>query len=90
CLLPPPEQAPVAAVRLPSKRELCKHVAVEPKSAFEETGNTKQVTDTKYGFLDGKGSVTENICKGAAGTDAQRARQRCLRPCTTWCTRPLR
>ncbi|XP_069706485.1 protein canopy homolog 3 isoform X1 [Phaenicophaeus curvirostris] len=63
-------------VRLPSKCEVCKYVAVELKSAFEETGRTKEVIDTKYGFLDGKGSavkytqsdirlieVTENICK---------------------------
>ncbi|XP_010576112.1 PREDICTED: protein canopy homolog 3 [Haliaeetus leucocephalus] len=63
-------------VRLPSKCEVCKYVAVELKSAFEETGKTKEVIDTKYGFLDGKGSavkytqsdirlieVTENICK---------------------------
>ncbi|NWH82931.1 CNPY3 protein, partial [Piaya cayana] len=55
---------------------VCKYVAVELKSAFEETGRTKEVIDTKYGFLDGKGSavkytqsdirlieVTENICK---------------------------
>ncbi|XP_064271341.1 protein canopy homolog 3 isoform X1 [Passer domesticus] len=55
---------------------VCKYVAVELKSAFEETGKTKEVIDTKYGFLDGKGSavkytqsdirlieVTENICK---------------------------
>ncbi|KAM9155795.1 protein canopy homolog 3 [Pangshura tecta] len=63
-------------VRLPSKCEVCKYVAVELKSAFEETGKTKEVIDTKYGFLDGKGSgikytqsdirlieVTETICK---------------------------
>ncbi|XP_019382420.1 PREDICTED: protein canopy homolog 3 isoform X1 [Gavialis gangeticus] len=63
-------------VRLPSKCEVCKYVAVELKSAFEETGKTKEVIDTKYGFLDGRGSavkytqsdvrlieVTENICK---------------------------
>ncbi|XP_051648999.1 protein canopy homolog 3 isoform X2 [Manacus candei] len=56
--------------------QVCKYVAVELKSAFEETGKTKEVIDTKYGFLDGKGSavkytqsdirlieVTENICK---------------------------
>uniref|UniRef100_A0A8B9UGC7 Protein canopy homolog 3 n=1 Tax=Anas zonorhyncha TaxID=75864 RepID=A0A8B9UGC7_9AVES len=55
---------------------VCKYVALELKSAFEETGKTKEVIDTKYGFLDGKGSavkytqsdirlieVTENICK---------------------------
>ncbi|KAM7172153.1 protein canopy homolog 3 [Macrochelys suwanniensis] len=63
-------------VRMPSKCEVCKYVAVELKSAFEETGKTKEVIDTKYGFLDGKGSgikytqsdirlieVTETICK---------------------------
>ncbi|XP_054050707.1 protein canopy homolog 3 [Rissa tridactyla] len=60
----------------PSGAAVCKYVAVELKSAFEETGKTKEVIDTKYGFLDGKGSavkytqsdirlieVTENICK---------------------------
>ncbi|XP_014817880.1 PREDICTED: protein canopy homolog 3 [Calidris pugnax] len=59
-----------------SSPAVCKYVAVELKSAFEETGKTKEVIDTKYGFLDGKGSavkytqsdirlieVTENICK---------------------------
>ncbi|XP_061331155.1 protein canopy homolog 3 isoform X2 [Pezoporus flaviventris] len=60
----------------PSNMAVCKYVAVELKSAFEETGKTKEVIDTKYGFLDGKGAavkytqsdirlieVTENICK---------------------------
>ncbi|XP_071661898.1 protein canopy homolog 3 isoform X2 [Patagioenas fasciata] len=60
----------------PSSMAVCKYVAVELKSAFEETSKTKEVIDTKYGFLDGKGSavkytqsdirlieVTENICK---------------------------
>ncbi|XP_007426679.1 protein canopy homolog 3 [Python bivittatus] len=63
-------------VKLPSKCEVCKYVALELKSSFDETGKTKEVIDTKYGFLDGKGSkikytksdirlieVTENICK---------------------------
>ncbi|KAF7252359.1 hypothetical protein EYD10_02289 [Varanus komodoensis] len=63
-------------VKLPSKCEVCKYVALELKSSFEETGKTKEVIDTKYGFLDGKASkikytksdirlieVTENICK---------------------------
>ncbi|KAK9412121.1 protein canopy 3 [Crotalus adamanteus] len=63
-------------VKLPNKCEVCKYVAVELKSAFDETGKTKEVIDTKYGFLDGKGSkikytksdirlieVIENICK---------------------------
>ncbi|XP_068865305.1 protein canopy homolog 3 isoform X2 [Aphelocoma coerulescens] len=60
----------------PIRITVCKYVAVELKSAFEETGKTKEVIDTKYGFLDRKGSavkytqsdirlieVTENICK---------------------------
>lgn len=38
---------------------VCKYVAVELKSAFEETGKTKEVIDTKYGFLDGKGSAVK-------------------------------
>ncbi|KAL8185215.1 UNVERIFIED_CONTAM: hypothetical protein K2H54_043322 [Gekko kuhli] len=54
---------------------VCKIVALELKSSFEETGKTKEVIDTKYGFLDGRGSqikytksdirlidVQENIC----------------------------
>ncbi|XP_053916875.1 protein canopy homolog 3 isoform X3 [Cuculus canorus] len=65
-----------AAETCPGSAAVCKYVAVELKSAFEETGRTKEVIDTKYGFLDGKGSavkytqsdirlieVTENICK---------------------------
>lgn len=38
---------------------VCKYVALELKSAFEETGKTKEVIDTKYGFLDGKGSAVK-------------------------------
>ncbi|XP_042196525.1 protein canopy homolog 3 [Callorhinchus milii] len=62
-------------VKLPDKCEVCKFLSVELKSAFEETGKTNEVIDTKYGFLEGKGSkikyrhsdirlieVTENIC----------------------------
>uniref|UniRef100_A0ACB8G9G8 Protein canopy 3 n=1 Tax=Sphaerodactylus townsendi TaxID=933632 RepID=A0ACB8G9G8_9SAUR len=54
---------------------MCKYVSLELKSAFDETGKTKEVIDTKYGFLDGRGSklkytksdirlieVQENIC----------------------------
>ncbi|NP_001305777.1 protein canopy homolog 3 isoform 6 precursor [Homo sapiens] len=82
-LLPAPELGPSQAgaeendwVRLPSKCEVCKYVAVELKSAFEETGKTKEVIGTGYGILDQKASgvkytksdlrlieVTETICK---------------------------
>lgn len=82
-LLPAPELGPSQAqaeetdwVRLPSKCEVCKYVAVELKSAFEETGKTKEVLDMGYGILDRKASgvkytksdlrlieVTETICK---------------------------
>ncbi|XP_012628627.1 protein canopy homolog 3 isoform X1 [Microcebus murinus] len=82
-LLPAPELGPGQAgaeendwVRLPSKCEVCKYVAVELKSAFEETGKTKEVIGTGYGILDQKASgvkytksdlrlieVTETICK---------------------------
>ncbi|XP_049748356.1 protein canopy homolog 3 isoform X3 [Elephas maximus indicus] len=62
-LLPTPELGPSQAgaeetdwVRLPSKCEVCKYVAVELKSAFEETGKTKEVIDTGYGILDRKAS----------------------------------
>ncbi|XP_029448638.1 protein canopy homolog 3 [Rhinatrema bivittatum] len=63
-------------VKLPDKCEVCKYVALELKSAFEETGKTKEVIGTGYGFLDGRRSgikyiksdirlieVMENICK---------------------------
>lgn len=39
-------------VHLPSKCEVCKYVAVELKSSFEETARTHEVIDTQYGFLD--------------------------------------
>ncbi|KAL2079334.1 hypothetical protein ACEWY4_025078 [Coilia grayii] len=64
-------------VHLPNKCEVCKFVSIEMKSAFEETGKTKEVIDTNYRFIDGKGSapikyvksdmrfieVVENVCK---------------------------
>ncbi|KAM6183866.1 protein canopy homolog 3 isoform 2-T2 [Erethizon dorsatum] len=82
-LLPAPELSPSQAraeetdwVRLPSKCEVCKYVAVELKSAFEETGKTKEVIGMGYGILDRKAAgvrytksdlrlieVTETICK---------------------------
>uniref|UniRef100_A0A803XZ46 Protein canopy homolog 3 n=1 Tax=Meleagris gallopavo TaxID=9103 RepID=A0A803XZ46_MELGA len=71
---PLPPQDPLTSYAFPPT--VCKYVALELKSAFEETGKTKEVIDTKYGFLDGKGAavkytqsdirlieVTENICK---------------------------
>ncbi|XP_063042681.1 protein canopy homolog 3 [Engraulis encrasicolus] len=64
-------------VHLPNKCEVCKFVSLEMKSAFDETGKTKEVIDTNYRFIDGKGSapikyvksdmrfieVVENVCK---------------------------
>lgn len=64
-------------VHLPNKCEVCKFVSIEMKSAFDETGKTKEVIDTNYRFIDGKGSapikyvksdmrfieVVENVCK---------------------------
>lgn len=35
---------------------VCKFVSIEMKSAFEETGKTKEVIDTKYRFIDSKGA----------------------------------
>ncbi|KPP73073.1 hypothetical protein Z043_107873 [Scleropages formosus] len=43
-------------VHLPNKCEVCKFLSIEMKSAFEETGKTKEVIDTKYRFLDSKGT----------------------------------
>ncbi|KAG8431796.1 hypothetical protein GDO86_019884 [Hymenochirus boettgeri] len=39
-------------VNLPSKCEVCKYVAVELKSSFDETSRTHEVIDTRYGFLE--------------------------------------
>ncbi|XP_028997464.1 protein canopy homolog 3 [Betta splendens] len=64
-------------VHLPNKCEVCKFVSIEMKAAFDETGKTKEVIDTTYGFIDGKGAppvkyvksdlrfieVVENVCQ---------------------------
>uniref|UniRef100_A0A8C6S743 Protein canopy homolog 3 n=1 Tax=Neogobius melanostomus TaxID=47308 RepID=A0A8C6S743_9GOBI len=64
-------------VHLPNKCEVCKFVSIEMKSAFDETGKTKEVIDRNYRFIDGKGSapikyvksdlrfieVMENVCQ---------------------------
>lgn len=63
-------------VHLPNKCEVCKFVSIEMKSAFDETGKTKEVIGTNY-HLDGKGAppikyvksdlrfieVVENVCQ---------------------------
>ncbi|CAG02193.1 unnamed protein product, partial [Tetraodon nigroviridis] len=64
-------------VHLPNKCEVCKFVSIEMKSAFDETGRTKEVIDRNYGFIDNKGAppikyvksdlrfieVVENVCQ---------------------------
>lgn len=35
---------------------VCKFVSIEMKSAFDETGKTKEVIDRNYGFIDNKGA----------------------------------
>ncbi|KAM3857518.1 protein canopy homolog 3 [Diretmus argenteus] len=64
-------------VHLPNKCEVCKFVSIEMKSAFEETGKTKEVIERNYRFLDDKGAppikyvksdirfieVVENVCQ---------------------------
>lgn len=35
---------------------MCKFLSIEMKSAFEETGKTKEVIETNYRFLDDKGA----------------------------------
>lgn len=54
---PVPPQDPLTSYAFPPT--VCKYVALELKSAFEETGKTKEVIDTKYGFLDGKGAAVK-------------------------------
>ncbi|XP_076581650.1 protein canopy homolog 3 [Chaetodon auriga] len=64
-------------VKLPNKCEVCKFVSIEMKSAFEETGRTKEVLNMNYNFIDDKGTppaksyksdlrfieVVENVCQ---------------------------
>ncbi|XP_059210140.1 protein canopy homolog 3 [Centropristis striata] len=64
-------------VHLPNRCEVCKFVSIEMKSAFDETGKTKEVIDRNYRFIDGKGAppikyvksdlrfieVVENVCQ---------------------------
>ncbi|KAM8881178.1 protein canopy homolog 3 [Synchiropus picturatus] len=64
-------------VHLPNSCEVCKFVSIEMKSAFEETGKTKEVIDRNYRFIDSKGAppikyvksdlrfieVVENVCQ---------------------------
>lgn len=35
---------------------MCKFVSIEMKSAFHETGKTKEVIDRNYNFIDSKGA----------------------------------
>ncbi|KAM8947215.1 protein canopy homolog 3 [Pelodytes ibericus] len=39
-------------VHLPSKCEVCKYMAVELKSSFDETSRTHELIETRYNFLD--------------------------------------
>ncbi|XP_068164284.1 protein canopy homolog 3 [Antennarius striatus] len=64
-------------VHLANKCEVCKFVSIEMKSAFHETGKTKEVIDRNYRFIDSKGAppikyvksdlrfieVIENVCQ---------------------------
>lgn len=65
-------------VHLPNRCEVCKFVSIEMKSAFDETGKTKEVLETNYNFIDdNKGTppikyvksdlrfieVVENVCQ---------------------------
>lgn len=70
---------------------VCKFVSIEMKSAFDETGKTKEVIDRNYGFIDNKGAppikyVKSWVCLYVFGGEGSRLRQRCNpRPC---CGRP--
>ncbi|XP_038831854.1 protein canopy homolog 3-like [Salvelinus namaycush] len=77
-------------VHLPNKCEVCKFVSIEMKSAFEETGKTKEVIERNYRFLDGnKGAppikyvksdirfieVVENVCQRLSGYNLHKERE---------------
>uniref|UniRef100_UPI003AAE699C protein canopy homolog 3 n=1 Tax=Centroberyx gerrardi TaxID=166262 RepID=UPI003AAE699C len=76
-------------VHLPNKCEVCKFVSIEMKSAFEETGKTKEVIETNYRFIDNKGTppikyvksdlrfieVVENVCQRLMGYNLHKERQ---------------
>ncbi|XP_056156383.1 protein canopy homolog 3 [Lampris incognitus] len=76
-------------VHLPNKCEVCKFVSIEMKSAFEETGKTKEVIERNYRFLDDKGAppikyvksdirfieVMENVCKRLMEYNLHKERQ---------------
>lgn len=75
-------------VHLPNKCEVCKFVSIEMKSAFDETGKTKEVIDRNYRFIDGKGAapikyvksdlrfieVVENVCQRLLGYNLHKER----------------
>ncbi|XP_020331272.2 protein canopy homolog 3 [Oncorhynchus kisutch] len=77
-------------VHLPNKCEVCKFVSIEMKSAFDETGKTKEVIERNYRFLDGnKGAppikyvksdirfieVVENVCQRLSGYNLHKERE---------------
>ncbi|KAJ4918733.1 hypothetical protein JOQ06_000187 [Pogonophryne albipinna] len=75
-------------VHLPNKCEVCKFVSIEMKSAFHETGKTKEVIGRNYRFIDGKGAppikyvksdlrfieVVENVCQRLLGYNLHKER----------------
>ncbi|XP_019965970.2 protein canopy homolog 3 [Paralichthys olivaceus] len=75
-------------VHLPNKCEVCKFVSIEMKSAFDETGKTKEVIDRNYRFIDSKGAppikyvksdlrfieVIENVCQRLLGYNLHKER----------------
>lgn len=76
-------------VNLPNKCEVCKFVSIEMKSAFDETGKTKEVIERNYRFLDDKGAppipyvksdirfieVVENVCQRLTEYNLHKERQ---------------
>uniref|UniRef100_A0A673WEU6 Protein canopy homolog 3 n=1 Tax=Salmo trutta TaxID=8032 RepID=A0A673WEU6_SALTR len=77
-------------VNLPNKCEVCKFVSIEMKSAFDETGKTKEVIERNYRFLDdNKGAppikyvksdirfieVVENVCQRLSGYNLHKERE---------------
>lgn len=58
---------------------VCKFVSIEMKSAFDETGKTKEVIDRNYGFIDNKGAPPIKYVKSWVCLCALVAEKSCLR-----------
>lgn len=96
CILRPEPFFDSSSLSVCLSPSVCKFVSIEMKSAFDETGKTKEVIDRNYGFIDNKGAppikyVKSWVCLYVFGGEGSRLRQRgnpcpcCGRPsCSSW------